>query len=183
MARSRKSLQPMLGLGATLALAGCVDMFTGPPPADAVRLARHHDRGQSGLSRMRRLRVRARPVPPPTFLWDTISGRAWPTAVPDSQLGKWAEAYTQWWVEGYVTKAEFVQFETKMQQPGLLRRPALCGLARHHRRGPAGAGRVRLTLQPRGGARPQLNVRLGRPRSPLLPRSAPSLSPCSALPD
>ena len=30
---------------------------------------------------------------------------------------EWAGAYRQWWLEGYVTEAEFVQFETKLQQP------------------------------------------------------------------
>ena len=36
MAWSREGLLPMLGLGAAMALGGCVDMFTSPPPADAV---------------------------------------------------------------------------------------------------------------------------------------------------
>ena len=27
------------------------------------------------------------------------------------------EAYSQWWLEGYVTEANFVEFETKLQQP------------------------------------------------------------------
>ena len=37
--------------------------------------------------------------------------------IPETQVGKWSRAYTQWWLEGYVTDANFVQLETKMQRP------------------------------------------------------------------
>ena len=62
----------------------------------------------------------------------------------------------QWWLEGYVTAANFVEFETKMQRPVYFgARPYAVW------RGTSPATgcvlRVRLALQPRGRARPRLS--------------------------
>ena len=35
----------------------------------------------------------------------------------NATLGKWDETFSQWWLEGYVTSANFVQFESRRQQP------------------------------------------------------------------
>lgn len=117
MAWSRKGLLPMLGFGAALGLGGCVDMFIGPPPTDAIAWRGTTTAGDPAFAECGAFSFELGQFLPAAFLWDTVSGRAWPTAVPDTRLGKWAEAYRQWWLEGYVTDADFVQFETKLQQP------------------------------------------------------------------
>jgi hypothetical protein len=116
MPRSREELLPMLGLGAALVLGGCVDMFTGSPP-DAVAWSGTTTAGNTEFPGCGAFQFELGQYRPGTFMWDTVSGRAWPTQVPDTQTGRWAGAYRQWWLEGYVTEAEFVQFETKLQQP------------------------------------------------------------------
>ena len=117
MAWSREGLLPMLGIGAALALGGCVDMFTSPPPADAVAWRGTTTAGNPAFPECGAFAFELGQYLPPTFMWDTVSGRAWPTTVPETRIGKWSRAYTQWWLEGYVTDANFVQLETKMQRP------------------------------------------------------------------
>jgi hypothetical protein len=107
----------MLGVGAAMALGGCVDMFTGPPPSDAVAWKGTTTEGNPSYPECGSFALELGQYQPPTFMWNTVSGRAWPTAVPETQLGRWAAAYRQWWLEGYVTPANFVEFETKLQQP------------------------------------------------------------------
>jgi hypothetical protein len=117
MAWSREGMLPMLGLGAALALGGCSDMFTAPPPADAVAWTGTSTVGNPALPECGSFAFDLGQYQPATFMWDTISGRAHPTATPETRLGKVSETLTQWWVEGYVTDANFVQLETKMQRP------------------------------------------------------------------
>jgi len=51
------------------------------------------------------------------YLSPVVSGRAWLATAPQTQVDKWAEDYSQWWLEGYVTSANFVEFESRRQQP------------------------------------------------------------------
>jgi hypothetical protein len=111
------SWMPVLGLAGAVALGGCVDMFTSVPPADAVQWRGTTTAGDAALPECAAFDFELGQFHQNVFLWDTVSGRAWPEAVPETQLEKWAEAYTQWWLEGYVTSANFVQFESRRQRP------------------------------------------------------------------
>ena len=108
---------PTLAIGATLVLGGCVDVFTDRPPADAVAWRGTTSAGTTDAPECGAFLLELGQYQPPTFMWNTVSGRAWPTAVPATQVGKWTAAYQQWWLEGYVTPENFVEFETKLQQP------------------------------------------------------------------
>jgi hypothetical protein len=117
MACARKRLLPLFGAAAALALGGCVDMFTSVPPPDAVSWRGTTSAGNPEFAECGSFALELGQYQPPAFMWNTVSGRAWPTAVPETQLDKIAAMSRQWWLEGYVTPANFVEFETKLQQP------------------------------------------------------------------
>ena len=78
-----------------------------PPPADAVAWRGTTTAGNPAFPECGAFAFELGQYLPPTFMWDTVSGRAWPTASSGhARLGKWAEAYTQWWLEGYVTDGQ-----------------------------------------------------------------------------
>ena len=106
----------LVSLTATLALCGCVDMFTGPP-AGATPWRGTTTAGNPAYPECGAFAFQLGQYAPPAYLWNTVSGRAWPAAVPASEVDKWRTGFTQWWLEGYVSEANFVEFETKMQQP------------------------------------------------------------------
>lgn len=117
MAWSREGLLLIVGLGAALTLGGCSDMFTAPPPADSVAWTGTSTVGNPALPECGSFAFELGQFQPATFMWDTVSGRAFPTAAPETRMGRLTGKVTQWWVEGYVTDANFVQLETKMQRP------------------------------------------------------------------
>ncbi len=116
MACARTRLFPMLGACALLALGGCVDMFTTPPP-DTVPWRGTTTVGNTAYAECGSFAFELGQYQPYAFMWNTVSGRAWPTATPQSLQDEWTASYRQWWLEGYVTPANFVEFETKLQQP------------------------------------------------------------------
>ena len=67
----------------------------------------------------------------PIFMWQTIDGRAYPAATPDPDSRLVSDGITTWWLEGYMTTANFVQFESRLQQPDHPRRATLFRMARH----------------------------------------------------
>lgn len=117
MAWSREGLLLIVGLGAALTLGGCSDKFTAPPPADSVAWTGTSTVGNPALPECGSFAFELGQFQPATFMWDTVSGRAFPTAAPETRMGRLTGKVTQWWVEGYVTDANFVQLETKMQRP------------------------------------------------------------------
>ena len=106
----------LLGATAALALTGCVDMFT-QAPADAERWRGTTTAGNPALPECGSFLFEVGEYHPRSFLWQTVSGRAWPLESPESLPARWSESATQWWLEGYVNEAQFVQLETKMQRP------------------------------------------------------------------
>jgi hypothetical protein len=123
MAWSRTGLLPLAGPAAlALALAGCVDMFTSVPPEGAVAWRGTTTAGDPALPECGAFDFELGQYAPPLYLWQTVSGRAWPTAVPAAgTLGRVADATTQWWLEGYVADDDFVQFESRRQRPVFFR--------------------------------------------------------------
>ena len=160
MAWSREGLLPMLGLGATLALGGCVDMFTSPPPADAVAWRGTTTAGNPAFPECGPFAFELGQYLPPTFMWDTVSGRAWPTTRSETQGSASGGEPTRECGSRATSPTPTSSSSRPRCSAVYFRRPALCRLARHHRRRPDGADRVRLTLQPRGRARPRLTGRL-----------------------
>jgi hypothetical protein len=116
MARSYRAGLTLLGLVAGLGLGGCVDMFT-RAPSDAVAWRGTTSVGNAEFRECGAFLFELGQYRPAAFMWDTVSGRAWPTAEPATLSGRWAAALRQWWLEGYVTGAGFVQFESRRQQP------------------------------------------------------------------
>ena len=81
---AREIAAPLLGLGAALALGGCVDMFTGAPP-DAVAWSGTTTAGNTEFPECGAFQFELGQYRPETFMWDfLVSGRAWPTQVPDT---------------------------------------------------------------------------------------------------
>ena len=115
MARPNRRIAPLLA--AVAALAGCVDMFTQAPPDAPAAWSGTTTVGNSDFPECGPFLFELAQYLPPGHLWNTVSGRAWPTEVPQATLGRWVAGATQWWLEGYVTSANFVEFETKMQKP------------------------------------------------------------------
>ena len=116
MSRARLGLLPLLG-SAALALGGCVDMFTGPPPTDVVAWRGTTTPGNTDIAECGSFDLELGQYQPPSFMWNTVSGRAVRATAQETELAKWQASLQQWWLEGYVTPANFVEFETKLQQP------------------------------------------------------------------
>ena len=117
MTRSRFGLTALTAAAAVTALGGCVDMFTSVPPADAVQWHGTTTAGNPAFPECAAFNFQLGQFDRPVFLSPVVSGRAWPEAAPTTILGKVNETFTQWWLEGYVTSANFVQFESRRQQP------------------------------------------------------------------
>jgi hypothetical protein len=117
MTRRRSGMMGMAATAAALALGGCVDMFTSVPPADAVPWHGTTTAGNPAFPECAAFNFQLGQHDRPVFLSPVVSGRAWLAAAPLTQVDKWAEYYSQWWLEGYVTSANFVQFESRRQQP------------------------------------------------------------------
>ena len=117
MARSREDLLPLLGLGAALALGGCVDMFTGRPPPDAVAWRGTTTAGNTDFPECGAFQFELGQYRPERSCGTRSAAAPGPPRRRTRRPVEWAGAYRQWWLEGYVTEADFVQFETKLQQP------------------------------------------------------------------
>ncbi len=122
MTRSCRNLLPLLGVVGALALGGCVDMFTSKQPANAEHWHGVTTAGVGGGPVCGPFALDLGLFADPLFMWQTVSGRAYPSVSsdPDSPLN--ADGITTWWLEGYMTSANFVEFETRLQRPIL---PAL----------------------------------------------------------
>ena len=104
-------------LAAFAALGGCVDMFTQAPPDAPAAWSGTTTAGNTAFPECGPFLFELAQYQPPGYMWDTVSGRASPTEAPSGAVARWVASGTQWWLEGYVTDANFVQFETKMQRP------------------------------------------------------------------
>ncbi|MGD9508815.1 MAG: hypothetical protein AB7I59_10175 [Geminicoccaceae bacterium] len=104
-------------LAAFAALGGCVDMFTEAPSDAPATWSGTTTTGNPEYPECGPFLFELAQYQPPGFMWNTVSGRAWPTEAPSETVQSWVAAGTQWWLEGYVTDANFVEFETKMQRP------------------------------------------------------------------
>lgn len=120
MTRSRGSLLPLLGTVCALAVGGCVDMFTSVPPPDAEHWRGVTTAGVGGGPVCGPFALDVGLFADPIFMWQTIGGRAYRTATPDPDSRLAADGITTWWLEGYMTTADFVQFESRLQQPIIL---------------------------------------------------------------
>ena len=122
---------------------------------DADALARHHHRRRRrpvpGAGRLRSISAC---IADPIFLWQTVGGRASRPTTPVRTSRRVSDGRSRtWWLEGYMTTANFVQFESRAAAAGHPRRATLFRLARHPHRRAHDAGRVGLALRPRGRAR------------------------------
>jgi hypothetical protein len=104
-------------LAAFAALGGCVDMFTQAPSDAPATWSGTTTAGNTTFPECGPFLFELAQYQPPSFMWNTVSGRAWPTDAPAGTLSTWVASGTQWWLEGYVNEANFVEFETKMQRP------------------------------------------------------------------
>jgi hypothetical protein len=117
MTRPRARLLPFRGAVAALALGGCVDMFTDNPPGGAARFRGVTTAGVVDIPECAPFALDVGVFPEPWYLWEQVSGRAYPTVPPESARAKLVDAVSSWWVEGYTTPAGFVQFDTRRQRP------------------------------------------------------------------
>ena len=115
MVGRRTRIIPMLALLATL--GGCVDMFTQAPSDAPAAWSGTTTAGNAGFPECGPFLFELAQYQPPGYMWNTVSGKAWPTEAPSGSVAQWMASGTQWWLEGYVTDANFVEFETKMQRP------------------------------------------------------------------
>ena len=104
-------------LAALAALGGCVDMFTQAPSDAPAAWSGTTTAGNAGFPECGPFLFELAQYQPPAYMWNSVSGRAWPVNVPQGALASWVASGTQWWLEGYVTSADFVQFESRRQQP------------------------------------------------------------------
>lgn len=104
-------------LAAFAALGGCVDMFTQAPADAPAAWSGTTTAGNPEFPECGPFLFELAQYQPPGYMWNTVSGRASPTGTPAGTLSRWVASGTQWWLEGYVTSANFVEFETKMQRP------------------------------------------------------------------
>ncbi len=112
MARTSATLLPAIAATTMLALGGCVDMFGPTPAPDATRWSGVTTAGAADLPECRPFSLDVALFARPLYSFDTIDGRAYPQA---SSAG--VDTVTTWWVQGYMTPANFVEFETRMQRP------------------------------------------------------------------
>ena len=107
------------GRDGAIALGGCVDMFTSKQPADADAWRGTDDRGKSGVPGVRSVRTSSSAsISGPTL--HVADGQRPGLAVRVHRIPtvrSMADGITTWWLEGYVTSANFVEFETRLQQP------------------------------------------------------------------
>ena len=115
MAGPRSRILPLLA--ACAAVGGCVDMFTQPPPDAPAAWSGTTTAGNPQFAECGPFLFELAQYQPPAYMWNSVSGRAWPINLPQGALAGWVASGTQWWLEGYVNDANFVEFETKMQQP------------------------------------------------------------------
>ena len=120
MTRSRGSLLPLLGTVCALALGGCVDMFTSVPPPDAAHWRGVTTAGAVGRPECGPFAIDVGLFADRLFLWETIGGRAYPTTTAATAPDQLLDHLSSWWLEGYMTPANFVQFESRLQQPVIL---------------------------------------------------------------
>lgn len=95
-----------------LALGGCVDMFTPSQPPSTTRWSGVTTAGAADIPECRPFALDVALFAQPLYSFDTINGRAFPQAP-----GIGVASVTTWWVQGYMTPANFVEFETRMQRP------------------------------------------------------------------
>ena len=117
MPRSYGKLFPVAGVAASLALGGCVDMFTARQPADTSRFSGVTSAGAPDIPECRPFELNVALFQQPLYSWETIDGRAHPTTPPNSMAGHAGDLATSWWVQGYMTPANFIEFETRLQRP------------------------------------------------------------------
>ena len=111
MAGSHASWLPLMGMALTL--GGCVDMFTTAPP-EAVRWRGVTTAGAKGEPNCGPFAMDLGVYSDPVFLMEVASGRAYPTVrVTQDDLATW-------WLEGYATAGNFVEFESREQRPVIL---------------------------------------------------------------
>ena len=115
MVGRRTRIIPMLA--ALAALGGCVDMFTQAPSDAPAAWSGTTTAGNAGFPECGPFLFELAQYQPPGYMWNTVSGKAWPTEAPSGSVAQLTASGTQWWLEGYVTDANFVEFETKMQRP------------------------------------------------------------------
>jgi hypothetical protein len=120
MSRLRRSLLPLLGMGGALALGGCVDMFTSVPSSDASHWRGVTTAGVAGKPECAPFAVDVGVEADPLFMWQVVGGRARPTADAVATFGQTDFALSQWWLEGFMTPANFVQLESRLQRPVIL---------------------------------------------------------------
>lgn len=112
MARTSATLLPAMAVAATMALSGCVDMFTPTQPPSTTKWSGVTSAGATDLPECRPFSLDVALFAQPLYSFDTINGRAFPQG-PTTSLA----SATTWWVQGYMTPANFVEFETRMQRP------------------------------------------------------------------
>lgn len=120
MARSRAGWLPLIGVATTLGLGGCVDMFTDVPPPDASRWRGVTTAGVVELPECRPFALDVGLHADPLFVFQVIGGRANPTTPAETDVGKFTDSLGSWWLEGYMTPADFVEFESRLLEPVML---------------------------------------------------------------
>jgi hypothetical protein len=116
MTLPRKHLIPTLGLAGLLALTGCVDAFTTPLP-EARTWSGTSTAGKTDLAECAPFGFLVDIRDNPVLFWPAVSGRAFPAATPAGVRQHATRTITSWWVEGYMTPSNFIQFESRMQAP------------------------------------------------------------------
>jgi hypothetical protein len=117
MAQSCASLLSLVTMAGALALGGCVDMFTAEPPPDASRWHGVTSAGATDNPECGPFAFDLGLYQQPVYLYQTLSGRAYPTTVPTTTTAKLIDDASQWWLDGYMTADNFVEFESRLQRP------------------------------------------------------------------
>ncbi len=108
MPRSSARFLPAAAVAAMLALGGCVDMFTPAQPPATTRWTGLTTAGTADLAECQPFDLQVDLFQERLFTFETINGRAFPRA---------SSPVSTWWIEGYMTPANFVEFETRLQRP------------------------------------------------------------------
>jgi hypothetical protein len=108
-----------MGLVGLLAMGGCVDMFTGDPPATAptARWRGVTTAGPPTIPECAPMRLNLAIYEHPLYFSALVNGRAYPQVTPVGPWPRTVESVTSWWAEGYMNPDSFVQFETRRQRP------------------------------------------------------------------
>lgn len=110
------NLRPGCLLGLLL-LGGCANMVIDDPPASAERWRGTTTAGPTGIAGCGPMAVDVAVYDDPLYFQRLVAGGAEPTAAIVGLVPRATDAVTAWWIQGYVNRDNFVEFETARDRP------------------------------------------------------------------